>query len=157
MQAGESPRRSNSVLSTLGRLAIVPSLASLLMLALPSPGHAGPCPGTMNFGTSSYGYRASVMSPAGPAFTLITMNACQTVSATNLGFGPPSLQPTKCRVATGVGGMGNIARWFAIWPDTTARLAAGSMAGCEFMCGPVTCRVDGATGLPVELLQFGVE
>jgi hypothetical protein len=44
----------------------------------------------------------------------------------------------------------------AKWPNSTVR-DSDSVGGCLFMCNTVpNCRV-GNDGIPVELLQFGVE
>ena len=52
-------------------------------------------------------------------------------------------------------GAARAAALFATWPSTGAR-TMDSTGGCEFMCAGGTCQVLN-NGLPVELLEFGVE
>jgi len=71
-------------------------------------------------------------------------------------FGTGNL-PTRCRAFISTLASFFKARFEARWVSAAARIAAGTMAGCTFMCGAVDCKVQGSDGLPVELLTFGVE
>ena len=104
--------------------------------------------------------RAVAANPApfnGPFWNYVVNNCAgnHTNGASATPFGPASLHPTQCKRS--FSSTSNTANFIAAWPSEAARLAAGTAAGCSFMCGGITCQVNGATGLPVELLQFGVE
>lgn len=66
---------------------------------------------------------------------------------------PASAGPSACSVNL------NATRhlFVARWPSLVGRLAAGPDTGCRFVCPGGTCFVRATDGLPVELLQFGVE
>lgn len=67
--------------------------------------------------------------------------------------GIPSGAVTGCYRQTNSATMYN--DFLAVWPSTAARTMDLS-GGCSFMCTSGDCRVAN-DGLPVELLQFGVE
>jgi hypothetical protein len=67
--------------------------------------------------------------------------------------GVPSGAATGCWARTNMSTTDN--SFSALWPNEVARMM-DSTGGCIFMCASGDCRV-GNDGLPVELLQFGVE
>ncbi len=85
----------------------------------------------------------------------------ETAHTSAMVFGPASKVPTQCdrnfQSMTPSGSNNYYVKFGAVWANMTARSDAGSAAGCEFMCGGLTCRVRASDGLPVELLHFGVE
>jgi len=74
-------------------------------------------------------------------------------SHTGCTAGVPSGDAVQCRRTTAGTTYQN--KFFASWPSTAAR-TMDATGGCIFMCASGDCRV-GNDGLPVELLQFGVE
>ncbi len=141
-------------------VAIAAIMTIGLVFLTPSPAPAQPC-------LSSGSLYGSVHAAAGVVARFSDGNAAYAYAKANCDrkvtgktpsgtpFGPASLQPYECRwsvwTVAGGGVLAN-ARWTG-----TKRIAAGDAAGCVFMCGGKTCRVRGSDGLPVELLQFGVE
>ncbi len=138
-----------AAIMTIGSVFLTPSLAP-----------AQPC-------ISSGALYGSVHAPAGVAAQFVDTGAAFAYALANCNrkvtgktpsgtpFGPSSLQPTQCRWSVWTvagGGVLATARW-----GLGGRTTAGDAAGCIFMCGSKTCRVRGATGLPVELMHFGVE
>lgn len=95
----------------------------------------------------------SFNTPAAIAFGLANCPGVIMNNASATPFGTATYAPTGCTRLVNA----SSARVTARWPSTTARTMAGTMAGCVFMCGSTTCRVQGSDGLPVELLGFGVE
>ena len=101
---------------------------------------AGPGPCTADLPFTSTGMAAALFFPAS-AHTGCTQ-------------GMASGMATFClALTTGPVKFSNI--FSARWPNTTQRLSDAT-GGCSFMCNTGSCRV-GNTGLPVELLQFGVK
>jgi len=68
--------------------------------------------------------------------------------------GVPSGDATNCNAITDHHNVG-VNLFGATWPSQSARIM-DAVGGCIFMCASGDCRV-GNDGLPVELLQFGVE
>ena len=105
--------------------------ASMVVAAVLTTTHAnagpGPCVGTPTTASSTA--------------------AIKSITATGCDSGAPSGAANVCDN----GGSILLARW----PSPAAR-AADSVGGCIFMCTGGDCRV-GNDGLPVELLQFGVD
>jgi len=72
-----------------------------------------------------------------------------------------SYPPSMCQVSGGL--TAGWVKWTAVWSNETMRTMAPPTAGCSFMCGYTgssfanTCFVRGSDGLPVELMEFGVE
>jgi len=68
--------------------------------------------------------------------------------------GVPSGDATNCSAVTDAAHIEEN-HFSATWPSQAARMM-DAVGGCIFMCTSGDCRV-GNDGLPVELLQFGVE
>jgi hypothetical protein len=91
----------------------------------------------------------------GAAFGFAQAN-CDSDAANNSSasaFGPASLRPTNCERKMSASRI----VLEAAWASVAAKFAAGTEAGCEFTCGDKVCRMNGASGLPVELMSFSVD
>ena len=121
----------------------------LLTSLLPSLASAQACPGANGYvGASAYVYGSSA---TGAAFI---GTGCTAVIIPSTGH---SQAPINC----GGQAITGFHSFLAEWVSAGARVAAGTMGGCRFNCagttGATTCFVDGANGLPVELMEFSVE
>ena len=117
-------------------------LAALILLSPSATTTAAAGPGPCSANTQFYTQRYAIAS-----------NWAATVH-TGCTAGVPSGAATNCIAITDhhMGG-GNL--FAATWVSPTAR-TMDAVGGCIFMCASGDCRV-GNDGLPVELLQFGVE
>ncbi len=116
----------------------IAAIAFALTFGFSYDAFAGPCPGALHKGSGNAGYARTFPSAA----------------ATGCTAGVPSGAATGCERRT-YDSFSPSNHFSAVWPIGTAR-ANDPTGGCSFMCDSGDCRV-GNDGLPVELLQFGVE
>jgi len=132
---------------------LINSLYALLLaiILMPDVTSAQVCPGTNHNATGK-----KAIAYAGPANTT-TLTFIGTGCSS--GVTGASFPPTSCLARYGTG-------WVALsalWSTTSKREMASASAGCSFMCGFIatgranTCFVRAEDGLPVELMEFGVE
>ena len=120
----------------VGRTVLVLATSLALFAIEPAPAAAQICPGNNAFG-----------------ITRQAINDTFPKSVT-CAAGIPYGMATVCFKFTGTTDANSNAL-VARWPNITARLSDAT-GGCRFNCNVGSCRVGG-DGLPVELLQFGVE
>jgi len=117
------------------------SLASIILLSPSATTTAaagpGPCEADDPYASGAYAYADSFLATVHTGCTA----------------GVPSGAAIGCIAVTNGAGLLNF--FAARWPSAAAR-TMDTTGGCIFMCTSGDCRV-GNDGLPVELLQFGVE
>lgn len=120
--------------------AIIVAVGICAALAVPGPVLAGPGP------CAAFGHGGSGVTARAQLFPPEVHTGCTS--------GVPSGDASMCFKVTD-NPTSFVNAFFATWPSPTARTSDPN-GGCSFMCATGNCRV-GNDGLPVELLQFGVE
>lgn len=133
-----------SFVASVDRKHVTRSAIALTAIAVffqAAPAQAQPCPGTQGAPGGRFASMGSSGTTTGPLFSLYGTGCVSAFSGAATGC-------LKNKTASSV-------FLTAQWPSAAAR-TGDATGGCVFTCQNGSCRI-GSDGLPVELLQFGVE